>query len=272
MSHAMTGKAGAKPLGSRTRPRLRVRMIPRSTFDAWPPVPAVPPALAQFVAGLRAPSPPTTAPLSPLARLLQVAELHLDGLTQRAAWRLARFTVIPLLGTAGSRASAWAEDHGGGGQKSPSAHTPSLWDSDPRTALHELRRHARKQIELLRVHREVPIDQRMGALEWRGDGRTVLRLTGSARQRFDAALAVALLRESDRLCQCPGVRCTRLFVKARTQQRYCTPSCNNRTRQAKYARVHPTGRRERYEARIRWRFPRAKIGSRPRRPAKGPSA
>ncbi len=198
----------------------------------------------------RPPPAPSSRPVQVLARLLQFARMDLDKLTRLGAWRLARFTVIPLLRTAGSRASGWAEDYVGGGRESPNrpARGLGLWERDPRDALRRLQRHAQARLESARVHRAVPVDPQVREVVRAPDGRWESRLTGNDAQRFDAALTVALLLEGPSLRYCEG--CTKPFVPPR-KRRYCSDVCNNRSRQGRHRRRHPEKRHQRYEARIR---------------------
>jgi len=176
--------------------------------------------------------------------------MDLDNLTRLGAWRLARFTVIPLLRTAGSRASGWAEKQVGGGRESSSGstHGCGLWEPDPREALRGLQRHAQARLESARVHRAVPVDPQVREVVRAPDGRWESRLTGNDNQRFDAALRDALVREGPSLRYCEG--CRELFVPTR-KRRFCSDVCNNRSRQGRHRRRHPEKRHQRYEARIR---------------------
>jgi uncharacterized C2H2 Zn-finger protein len=204
---------------------------------------------------------------SPLAWLLHFAQLDIASLTRAAAWRIARHEAVPFLRIAGSRPSAWAEDQGGGGRAVPRRSGPSIWDTDPRPALSARQARTRALLAMLRDERGAPVDARLelrlAELVWEVGSPVTWRVGGDESHRFDGAIALALQRDGERLRRCPGSRCVKLFVKQH-RQRYCSPACAARTRQARFARRNPTARRLRYESRIRKRMPYARIGTRSR--------
>ncbi|MBD0843330.1 MULTISPECIES: CGNR zinc finger domain-containing protein [unclassified Streptomyces] len=81
-------------------------------------------------------------------------------------------------------------------------------------------------------------------LDWPSEGAPTTRLEsadGDPRVRLTAALARAAVdflsgpqREQLRACTAP--RCVRYFVKSHGRQEWCTPSCGNRARAARYYR------------------------------------
>lgn len=216
---------------------------------------------------------PREKPLLPrnrLAWLLDFAKVDVDALSRPAIRRLT-YEVRAFLGAAGSRPSAWAEDRGGGGRECPRTSGHSLSDRDPLPALRSRQDRTKALLAALRTEQAAPTDARLelrlAEVVWQQEGSPVTwRAGGDECHRFEGALAIVLQQYGAGLRRCPGHRCAQVFVKWH-RQRYCSKACRIRTEQARYRQRHPQAPRQRYEARIRKRLPKAKIASRARQPA-----